>query len=463
MNATRRMSSLLRNFFHWALPSSAAPPASAEAGQAQALLAAPQYHLRETGPLSPSWLRDTIRMYDASQVDLQNIISATVSHEISKYPESARSLLAPYFTATYGSHPFYRQIVAAHDHGSGRHHDALTTLDAILDTQPTPFHAVMAAQCLMRPAGRESEALEYLKRQCARFPDDPLLRIHLATALFCCNETHAANIEMAKAEPALRAMLKDYDANLEELQSELDTALRGKIAYRKFRYDEMSYREDLIPDHWEPYYYWMTAQSEHLMFGWLSSFFSHKLAGLGQQTDEVYNFGVMCAQPDYEAALSLPHTKFIGIDRQNTTAQLNRRAFPASNISFEAAEIEDVLGRLPKGPRRSLFHARTATLCYPDKIRQLYRLCAANGFQCIGLFENVALSHNSYRFNDLDGDMGVPSVVYKNDQFIHDYKSMLKDAGYKLVREERMFSPLITPFTEIDLASAHIYLEAQLE
>lgn len=454
---------MLGNLFRSATAASASPPAPAEVTQAQASIATvPEYHLRETGPLSPSWLRETVCTYDASQVDLQNVISATVFHEISKYPKSARSLLAPYFTATYGGHPLYRQIVAAHHHGSGRHHDALIALDAILNTHQTPFHAVMAAQCLMRPAGRENQALKYLNKQCARFPDDPLLRIHLATALFCCNETLAANIEMAKAEPALRVMLKNYDANLAELQTELDTALHRKIVYRKFRYDEMSYREDLIPEHWEPYYYWMTAQSKHLMFGWLSSFFIGKLTDLGRQTDEVYNFGAMCAQPDHEAALALPGTKFVGVDRQNTTAELNRKAFPTSNISFEAAEIEDVIRRLPKGPRRSLFHARTATLCYPEKIRQLYRLCAASGFQHIGLFENVALSHNSYRFNDLGGDLGAPSVIYKNDQFIHDYKSMLKDAGYKLVREERMFSPLITPFSEIDLASAHIYLEAQL-
>lgn len=425
--------------------------------------ASPVHTLHDLGPLSSLWLRNTIATYEASSDENKETISVVVFNEVSKYPRGSDGIFTSYVESRYGAHPLYRQIKAARYLGDGDYEASFKILCGIADDIKTPFHAAMAAWPLMRPSGREQAALEYLREQIAIFSDDLILRVHYATALYCTGQASAATAEIFKVREDLDSILRQgYGSHFIELQNELERAKSEKIIYRKFAYDETSYREDLIDNHWEPYHHWMTTHSSHVMFGWLTRFFAGKLFDLGVDVDEVYNFGVMCAQPDAEAALKLPDTKFIGVDRQVKTAELNRQAYPLPNMSFISAEIEDVLNGLSHGPRRSLFHARTATLCYPEKVRQLYRACAEKGFKRIGVFENIAITHDSYKFYDMGGDIEGGSVIYKSDQFIHDYKLMLTDAGYKIKKEERMFSPLVTPFSQIDIGSAHVYLEAEL-
>ena len=441
---------------------SAAAPAKDKTRSYIAAGAAPAHSIHDLGPLSVIWLRETIAAYSNASEAQQNVTSVAIFNEVSKYPRGAGDILTSYARARYGKHPLYRQIAAAQLLGIGAYQASFEMLQALAIERKTPFDAAMAAWPLMRPAGREQNALDYLYQQCALFPDDLVLRVHLATALYCTRQTARATDEIARIKGELDSILSDgYGQHLAELRAELDKALREKTIYRRFNFDETSYREDLIDNHWEPYFHWMTTQSEHIMFGWLNKFFAGKLADLGRGIDEVYNFGVMCAQPDYEAASALPETRFIGVDRQRTTADLNQLAYPLPNMDFVGDEIENVFAALPAGPTRSLFHARTTTLCYPEKVRQLYRTCAAKGFKRIGLFENIALSHDSYRFYDMGGDIPNASTIYKSDQFIHDYRVHLEEAGYKVTKEERMFSPLITPFSEIDLGSAHVYLEAE--
>ncbi|MBR1214297.1 hypothetical protein [Bradyrhizobium sp. JYMT SZCCT0180] len=469
-DAARRLPAPVKQLIRSALPVPPATPAEpaqpAKEDKTRTYVAAgaaPTHSIHNLGPLSALWLRETIAAYSNGSEAQQNATSVAVFNEVSKYPGGAGDILTPYVKARYGKHPLYRQIAAAHMLGTGDHRAAFDALQALAIDRKTPFDAAMAAWPLMRPAGREREALDYLDRQCEIFPDDLVLRVHLATALYCTRQTARATDEITRIKDGLDAVLSDgYGQHLVELRAELDKALRDKTIYRRFNFDETSYREDLIDNHWEPYFHWMTTQSEHVMFGWLNRFFANKLADLGSGIDEVYNFGVMCAQPDSEAATKLPGTKFIGVDRQRTTAALNKLAYPLPNMTFFGDEIENVLARLAIGPTRSLFHARTTTLCYPEKVRQLYRTCAAKGFRRIGLFENIALSHDSYRFYDMGGDIENASTIYKSDQFIHDYRVLLEEAGYRITKEERMFSPLITPFSEIDLGSVHVYLEAEL-
>lgn len=425
--------------------------------------AAPIHSLHDLGPLSSMWLRNAICAFDAASAKQKAATSVAIFNEVAKYPCGADGLSSAYAESRYGMHPLFRQITAARLLGIGQYRASFEILREIARESRTPFDAAMAAWPLMRPSGREQSALDYLSEQCATFPDDITLRVHKATALYCVGRTAEGNTEIARVKSPLDAMLTDgYGRHLQDLRVELARAKSEKRIYRHFNFDETSYREDLIDNHWEPYHHWMTTQSNYVMFGWLNDFFAKKLFDLSADIDEVYNFGVMCARPDAQAAAKRPAAKFIGVDRQKKTAALNSQAFPLPNMVFLSAEIEDVLASMPAGPSRALFHARTATLCYPEKIKQLYQSCARRGFKRIGLFENIALSHDTYQFYDMGGDIHGESIIYKSDQFIHDYKTMLTQAGYTVVKEKRMFSPLITPFSEIDLGSAHIYLEAEI-
>jgi hypothetical protein len=259
--------------------------------------------------------------------------------------------------------------------------------------------------------------------------------------------------------------LAEHRVNIQALDEEIGRALAGRIAYRRYRYDEMSYREEIIREHWEPYFAWMNTHPKHLFFGWLKEFYRDLFVAVADATNaaEFYDFGVMCGQPDYEAAKLRRRVRFVGVDRQKTTARLNTNAYRTTNIEFRAAEIEDVLSELPNdGTPRVLFHGRAATLCYPEKIRQLYRLCARKRVRAIALFENYSPSHALYRFLKFD-EFPADSIIYKNDQFIHNYPKLLAEAGYEIVKQQVMFSPLITPFSNIDLGSTHAYVLARLK
>ena len=77
----------------------------------------------------------------------------------------------------------------------------------------------------------------------------------------------------------------------------------------------------------------------------------------------------MCGQPEYEAALARPGLLCRRRPAADDGSLQPGLAFRAPNVKFLAAEIEDVLAALPDDGRvRGLFHGRTATLCYPEKI-----------------------------------------------------------------------------------------------
>jgi hypothetical protein len=356
-------------------------------------------------------------------------------------------------------------MVAAYLLGTGEADGAFQTLAALNEEWPSPFNAVMAARCLMRPEGQERELVAYLTEQAERFPDDLYVVLNLATGHFCLGNVGEAN----RLLDTVRAQWKDSIADslpaTTDLVEELERALAQKVVYRKFRYDEMSYQEHLIKDHWEPYFCWMTLQSPYLMFGWLKNIYRDSLINLlrsDPSINEVYNFGIMCGAADFEVASAFPTVKFVGVDRQRETARLNGIAYSRPNIEFVASEIEDHLSVLPveKGVNRVLFHARTATLCYPEKMRALYKLAASKGFTYVVLFENCSISHNDHVFHSPDRFPN-EAMVYKNDQFIHNYKEYLSDAGYDVASRTILFSPLVSPFSNIDLGSTHVLLTAR--
>ena len=413
------------------------------------------------GVLSLFDLRDAMKHYDTLAAAAKDAFVGEIFDRVSRYPQCFQILGTDFAEMRFGSHPFAASMIAAHRLGTGEIGGAHQILAEINQQSPTPFNALMAARCLMRPAGREIEAERYLTDQAARFPRDLTINGNLAAARFACGQTVQANTTLAPFVDELKERLSSYDEEHDALKKEIEAALANKTHYRRFRFDEMSYREEIIWTHWEPYYDWMLQQSPQLMFGWLRSAYRQWFTELSDGVSEFYNFGVMCALPDYEAALQKPDVQFIGVDRQHATAEHNKTAFSAPNLHFMAGEIEDALNNVDAKARRALFHGRTGTLCYPEKLRRIYKLCADKGVKRIGLFENAALSHASYCFMNMDE---IPDlVIYKSDQFIHNYPKFLSDAGYRVLNEQRMFSPLITPFPDLEIGSVHTYIVAEID
>lgn len=415
-------------------------------------------------PLQITHLERLMAVYDGLSLEKRDDFSRNVFEAYANYPEGVRIAATPYCRERLKEHRLYRQILAAYLLGSGDNDAAFRILDAIDAAEPSAFNAVMAARCFMRPQGRERELVGYLGEKARLYPTDMYVICNLAAAQFCLGDVETANQTLKPVREAWLAKIAESQLATAELAVELEKAILDKTHYRKFRYDEMSYQEHLIKEHWEPYFCWMNLQPPHLMFGWLKNFYRDALVNVIKEDPtlgEVINFGVMCGQAEYEAGEMFPSVRFIGVDRQKETARLNALAYPLPNLQFQAAEIEDTLMQMDGATPRALFHGRTATLCYPQKMRDLYKLCASKGVRYILLFENCSISHKDHMFYS-PGQMPADAIIYKNDQFVHNYRRFLEEAGYSVVRSDVMFSPLVSPFSDMDLCSTHSFIVAKL-
>jgi hypothetical protein len=432
--------------------------------QAPVVVAAPSAPVTPGLPMQITQLETLLEWHDGLAPHLQNDYVRSVFEAYANYPEGARIIATPYCQARFANHRLFKQILSAYHLGTGDNDLAFRILDSIDADEPSAFNAVMAARCLMRPQGREKEVVVYLTEMARLYPNDIYVICNLATAHFCLGNVEEANRILAPVRGEWKAKISDSEPATKELAAELETALSENIHYRKFRYDEMSYQEHLIKEHWEPYFSWMNLQPPHLMFGWLKNFYRDAMIDILKSDPdirEMINFGVMCGQAEYEAGNMFPRVRFVGVDRQHETARLNTLAYPLSNLQFKGEEIEDTLAGMDNTTQRAVFHGRTATLCYPRKMRELYKLCASKGVKYILLFENCSLSHKDHTFYSPD-QMPADAIIYKNDQFVHNYRKLLEEAGYSVIRSDVMFSPLVSPFSDMDLCSTHSFIIGKL-
>ena len=378
-------------------------------------------------------------------------------------PELYRALDLEYATRTFGEAPAFKRLCAARALGQGRVDAAFETLRALAEQSGTLFDTLMAARCLMRPAGAEQQLLEYMLSVEDRFGNEPHFYLNLATCHFVLGQTSAANEILDRHRPEWEQILQVRSPSAEEAQEELATAISSGDAERRTPFDDTYFTEAGIWPYWEQYYTDMNLDPPSLMFGWLRSAYERYLEEITDPSAsmKVVDFGVMCAQPHFAVAAKHPNATFVGIDRQQATADLNARAFgDRTNLDFVAGEIEDLLRGGEGLAGGALFHARTATLVYPQKMRNVYRLAHDAGIETIALFENLALSRSAARFLDYD-DFERESETFKNFQFIHAYPQLLEDAGYTVERETRLFSPLVSPLDTEDLCSTHVHLVAR--
>lgn len=415
------------------------------------------------GPVSIPQFEDIVRTYDAADAQMREKIIGDVFDAVSLRPAAMLVLRTPYAQTVFGDAPIFQVALAAAESGSGQHQQAAQRLQETYRKTPCAALAITAARPLMRPAGNEQAARQFLDIAATAHPDDFRIGLHQATAHFLTGDKLSANAIVARHKSAwVQALGPKLAQDATDLAQELKTAIAARDPNRITKYDSDVYLEKNIRAHWEPYQYDMLTSSGDLMFGWLANFFAKQISTATQKyrADEVYNFGVMCAEGDSVAARENPNVQFIGVDRQQTTATINEKAYPIPNMSFAAGEIEDIITGLPAGKRRILFHARTATLCYPEKLKNLYKLCFDKGFEAVVLYENYTISHHYYRFFDFD-DMPDVTITCKNYQFLHNYKRLLKDAGFVLADQQNMFSPLISPFWITDLGLTHTLIVAE--
>ena len=96
-----------------------------------------------------------------------------------------------------------------------------------------------------------------------------------------------------------------------------------------------------------------------------------------------------------------PNIKFIGADRQEFIAKLNRNAYESKNLSFEHGDILKTIKKVGKLPgKKALVHVRTTCTVYPKFVEKLYQNCFEHQFSRIFFIETAGMCFSDLQFRD---------------------------------------------------------------
>ena len=381
--------------------------------------------------LTPLEFRKLIESYDRSDSETQSNISQWATKTAVGIPDHFSLLQTSYSKHAFGSHLLYSEALGAYHHARGECEDAANYFKQAVSLKPSAESYSKLARCY---AGGEDEeqGIRVLTDAIARFPDDVALCMDKAAALFRMRRTHEAN-ECLK--PALHSLERDRNDAL-ELIDECHSAVSSRQKTRAAKGD--IYTEDFVKQLWWGYWIDMNTNTPFQQVNsWACHAITDNLAALLKTgtTKRVIDFGVLCGEPNDRVARLCPDVQVVGVDRQPLLEELNNKAYHRKNLNFMSADILEALPDLAV-ENSLLFHSRTATVCYPEFIGDLYKYCAKLDIKTIALFEPVGLSREHLQFFDYD-NFPSRSIAFRSVMFIHDYAAMLREAGYKVILEKR--------------------------
>jgi hypothetical protein len=154
----------------------------------------------------------------------------------------------------------------------------------------------------------------------------------------------------------------------------------------------------------------------------------------------VVNFGVCYAEVDASLAQRFPSVSFTGIDRSPAIKEINEQSFALPNLKFIAADVLAWIAQQGDLSDCLLFHMRTATLLPKPFIVELYRLAAERHLTAICGFETYGFSRELDDWYEQD-PFDKPSVLYRDDMYLHNYVGILAGLGYGVERLNYVKTP----------------------
>jgi hypothetical protein len=158
------------------------------------------------------------------------------------------------------------------------------------------------------------------------------------------------------------------------------------------------------------------------------------------RTRRVVNFGVCYAEVDAALAARFPAVSFIGIDRSPAIKEINEQSFHLSNLTFVAGDVLAWIDQQSDLSDTLLFHMRTATLLPKPFVVELYRLAADRKLAAICGFETYGFSRELDSWYEQD-TADKPSVLYRDDMYLHNYVGILVALGYRVDRLNYIKTP----------------------
>jgi trans-aconitate methyltransferase len=158
------------------------------------------------------------------------------------------------------------------------------------------------------------------------------------------------------------------------------------------------------------------------------------------QIRRVVNFGVCYAEVDAVLAARFPAVSFVGIDRSMAIKEINEQSFSLSNLTFVAGDVLAWISQQSNLSDTLLFHMRTATLLPKPFVGELYKLGAERGLVAVCGFETYGFSRELDDWYE-QGLADKPSVLYRDDMYLHNYVGILAALGYRVDRLNYVKTP----------------------
>ena len=316
--------------------------------------------------------------------------------------------------------------------------------------EPSDWVYLRQARCLMH-IGTSDEVIALLQEGVHKYPQSNFLLLSMANAFFRAGKISKANETLQRMDERVLKNIQEKSHNLSNLQNEIKEALENKSLVRPAdKFGFQAYTEGTVQTYWEDLFFHFTAKTR-FQHGWsdLCYIAEKKLSDYIDRCKDVktvLNFGVFCAVPDHNLSLKYPALNFIGVDREQSTKDLNEAAFHSTNLSFHAIDMLDIIyedrtevrnfikKEITKG-EMMVFHARTATLIYPEAVRKFYKSSAQLGVKYIAVYENISLSRTHMQYFDFE-ELPADAIPYFSIMMIHNYKKYLEEAGYEIVEKE---------------------------
>ncbi len=396
--------------------------------------------------------RNLIELYEKASVEEQAEFRSQVKAMILRDEASASILETRLVRNIFSKHQdMYLEFLGIAYYAKSDLKSAFEIFAELNKVSPSARAYLYMGRCLMH-TGTNEELIQLLQEGAALYPGHVLILLPLANVYFRTGKTKLANEILGKIDKNALEQIQKGAHNLDNFKKEIEEALAGKIIVRPTeKLGFQAYTEESVQYYWETLFYHFVNKTR-FQHGWSDLCYITETRieqYLKKYPDikSVLNFGVFCAVPDYNLSVRHPEIKFIGVDREQSTKNLNDSAFQGDNLSFHALDMLDIIYEertevrqflaetIRKNPELMIFHARTATLIYPEALKRFYKSCAQLGVKYISMYENMCLSRLHMKYFDFD-DLPADAIPYFSIMMIHNYKKYLEDAGYEIIENE---------------------------
>ncbi|MBR1199513.1 hypothetical protein JQ574_26290 [Bradyrhizobium sp. AUGA SZCCT0158] len=297
--------------------------------------------------------------------------------------------------------------------------------DSLIAIDDCDLHRYFQSRVAYAIDGHEA-ALKCLLDGEAKFRESYLLKLAIIACLVEKNEISAANDRLAKIADRVSIELAEEISIATKNQNDLVSNRSAPDGEKDI------YTDEFCRTMWISYYesFVTRRQRQHGDVALLNQYVG--LMNNIPSPAAILEFGTMCAQPLYAAARMNPDVSFYGCDRQTFLKRLNEIAYPQPNMHFRDGDIFDSIEEVSRLPgRKALAHLRTSVVMVPSFVSELYQRSAKAGINDIVFIESAGMVRSRLEFLEFD-KMPMRAVITKHNLHLHDYKTLLEEAGYKV-------------------------------